>query len=121
MTNSINDNRPVMMYIHGFMSGANGAKQKQLQKHYKEYRVIAPELDADPEKALNIINEIIKEENPEIIIGTSLGGWMTLICDSDDRTQLVVVNPSMFPHNTLARWLNQEQTYFCDRLDCVQT
>lgn len=24
--------KPVLMYIHGFMSGANGAKQKQLQK-----------------------------------------------------------------------------------------
>lgn len=120
MTNNGNDNRPVMMYIHGFMSGANGAKQRQLQKHYPSYRVIAPELDADPEKSLNLINEIIEEENPAIIVGSSLGGWMTIMCDSDDRTQLVVVNPSMAPHNTLARWLNQEQTYFCDRLDGVQ-
>lgn len=116
-----NNYKGVMMYIHGFMSGANGAKQKQLQRHYKDYRVIAPELDADPEKALNIINEIIKEENPEIIIGTSLGGWMTIMCDSDDRTQLVVVNPALFPEKTLAQWLNEEQTYFCERLDGVQT
>ena len=112
---------PVMMYVHGFMSGTNGAKQRQLQKHFKNrYKVIAPELDADPDKALPIINEIIYKENPEIIIGTSLGGWMTLMCESGSA-ELIIVNPSTVPYKTLSRWLNEPQTYFCPRLDGVQT
>ena len=112
---------PVMMYIHGFMSGANGAKQKQLQKHFKNrYRVIAPEIDADPDKALAIINEIIEKEKPEIIIGTSLGGWMTYMCGSGEA-ELIIVNPSTNPYKTLSRWLNEQQTYFCPRLDGKQT
>lgn len=119
MTNEANDGRPVMMYIHGFMSGANSAKQRQLQKHYPNYRVIAPELDADPEKSLDVLNQIIAQERPEIIVGTSLGGWMTLMCDSN--AELIIVNPAMFPFETLARWLNEPQTYFCERLDGVQT
>lgn len=87
---------PVMMYIHGFMSGANGTKQKQLQKYFKNrYRVIAPELDADPDSSLAKLNEIIKQEKPEIIIGTSLGGWMTLMCDSGEA-ELVIVNPQLY-------------------------
>lgn len=112
---------PVMMYVHGFMSGANGAKQKQLQDYFEgRYRVIAPELDADPDKSLAILNEIIQKEKPEIIIGTSLGGWMTLMCDSNDA-KLVIVNPTTEPAVTLDRWLNQPQKYFCKRLDGVQT
>ena len=115
------DNTPVMMYVHGFMSGSNGAKQKQLQQHFKKrYRVIAPELDADPDKSLALLNEIIKNEEPEIIIGTSLGGWMTLMCESGDA-ELVIVNPSTVPYKTLSRWLGEPQTYFCLRLDGVQT
>lgn len=115
------DNIPVMMYIHGFMSGTNGAKQKQLEQHFiKHYRVIAPELDADPDSSLAKLNEIIKQEKPEIIIGTSLGGWMTLMCDSGNA-ELVIVNPSTVPYKTLSRWLNEPQTYFCPRLDGVQT
>ena len=40
---NISDTLPVMMYLHGFMSGANGAKQRQLQRQFKgRYRVIAP-------------------------------------------------------------------------------
>lgn len=119
-----NDNKgrgPVMMYVHGFRSGANGSKREQLQKHFEgRYRVIAPEVDADPEKSLAILNEIIAEEKPEVIVGTSLGGWMTLMCDSGDAW-LVVVNPCMYPGKALAQWVGEELPYFCERLDGVQT
>lgn len=114
-------NPPVMMYLHGFMSGANGAKQRQLQKLFKgRYRVIAPELDADPDHSLVVINETINAEKPEIIIGTSLGGWMALTCDSENAS-IVVVNPVISPQNQLAHWAGEEHTYFCKRLDGVQT
>lgn len=113
--------KPTVMYIHGFRSGANGSKRGQLQEFFGDrYRVIAPEMDADPEKSLAKINGIIASEKPEIIIGTSLGGWMTLMCDSGDA-QLVVVNPSTEPGQTLAKWVDQELPYFCERLDGVQT
>lgn len=115
------NNLPVMMYIHGFRSGANGSKREQLQEYFEGwYRVIAPEVDADPEKSLATINEIIEQEHPKIIVGTSLGGWMTLMCDSGDA-QLIVVNPSPYPEQTLSEWIGQELPYFCERLDGKQT
>lgn len=110
-----------MMYVHGFMSGANGAKQRQLQDEFKgQYRVIAPELDGDPDKSLNIINETIRTEKPSVIVGSSLGGWMATMCDSKDA-KIIIVNPCTKPEEELARWLNEPQTYFCKRLDGVQT
>lgn len=52
---------PVMMYIHGFRSGANGSKRHQLQEHFhNEFQVIAPEVDADPEKSLGELNAMIR-------------------------------------------------------------
>lgn len=112
---------PVMMYIHGFRSGANGSKGQQLQEHFRgRYRVIAPEVDADPKKSLDKINEIIALEKPEIIVGTSLGGWMTVMCNSGDA-QLVVINPANDPEATLSQWEGEELPYFCCRLDHVQT
>lgn len=112
---------PVMMYIHGFRSGANGSKRQQLQNHFRgKYRVIAPEVDANPKKSLEKINEIIVLEKPEIIVGTSLGGWMTLMCNSGEA-QLVVINPSTSPQTSLSQWEGQELPYFCSRLDGVQT
>ena len=115
------NDKPKVMYLHGFRSGANGSKREQLQEYFGDrYRVIAPEVDADPERSLAKINDIITREKPEIVIGTSLGGWMTLMCDSGDA-QLVVVNPSTDPAQTLGQWIGQELPYFCQRLDGVQT
>ena len=121
MENKDNASLPVMMYVHGFMSGTNGAKQRQLQKHFKgRFRVVAPELDADPDKSLEILNRIIEDEKPEIIVGTSLGGWMTVMCESG-IAELVIVNPATDPYNTLSQWLDEPQSYFCPRLDGNQT
>ena len=117
----IKNNLPVMMYIHGFRSGANGSKREQLQKHFEgRYRVIAPEVDADPEKSLAIINNIIDREKPQIIIGTSLGGWMALMCNIANAIS-VVVNPCLNPKKTLSKWKDEDLEYFCPRLDGVQT
>lgn len=112
---------PVMMYIHGFRSGANGSKRRQLAERFDgKFRVIAPEVDADPEKSLAKLNEIISREKPSIIIGTSLGGWMTAMCDSLDA-ELLIVNPSTKPQETLGKWEGQELPYFSQRLDGIQT
>lgn len=113
--------RKTIVYLQGFMSGANGAKQRQLQEHFGErFNVIAPELDADPDKSLGIINKLIERENPQLIIGTSLGGWMALMCKSQGA-DIVIVNPCLFPESQLSQWVGQEHRYFCRRLDGVQT
>lgn len=121
MSNIEQNDLPVMMYIHGFMSGANGAKQRQLQRHFKgRYRVIAPELDADPDKSLCIIADVIDKERPQIIVGTSLGAWMAMMskCVGADY---VLVNPVTAPYEELSKWLDVPQEYFCKRLDGVQS
>ncbi len=121
ITNIQNENLPTLMYIHGFRSGANGSKREQLQKHFEgQYRVIAPEVDADPEESLAKLNEIIALEKPKIIVGTSLGGWMTLMSESGEA-ELIVVNPCVDPKQTLSQWKDEELPYFCPRLDGVQT
>lgn len=110
-----------MMYVHGFMSGANGAKQKQLQKMFDgRYDVVAPELDGDPDKSLAILNEEIKQQKPEVIIGTSLGGWMTVMCDSGEA-KLILVNPCTYPTSEIDHLKDQPLKYFCKRLDGAKT
>lgn len=110
-----------LMYIHGFMSGSNGTKQIQLKKKLKDYyNVIAPELTADPDESIKIINEMIKQYHPSVIVGTSLGGFMSLMCNNENA-DIFICNPCLNPYEEISRWLNEPQTYFCERIDGIQT
>ena len=110
-----------LLYIHGFMSGSNGTKSKQLSKKFKNiYNVITPELTADPDSSIEIINKYIDEYKPDIIVGTSLGGFMSLMCNNTG-CNIYLCNPCLYPQKELSQWLNSKQTYFCERLDGVQT
>lgn len=110
-----------LMYIHGFRSGANGSKGDQLRARFGDrYRIVVPELDADPDSSLEKLNRAIASEKPDIIVGTSLGGWMTLMSNSGEA-QLVIVNPSLKPQDTLSKWVEMPLEYFCRRQDGVQT
>lgn len=103
------------------MSGSNGTKQQQLARKLKgRYKVIAPELTADPDASLAIINEVIAQYRPEVIVGTSLGAFMALMCDSGDA-RVVIANPCLCPQEEIARWKDEPQSYFCPRIDGIQT
>ena len=43
-----------------------------------------------------------------------------MACNAGDA-KVVVVNPCTEPQQQLARWIDEPQNYFCDRLDGVQT
>ena len=107
-----------VLYIHGFMSGSNSETAKILSDLYM--RVITPEVDGNVQSSLEKINKAIKETKPNIIIGSSLGGYYALLCDSDD-IPVLVVNPSLFPKETLKKYVGKELTYYSKREDGKQT
>lgn len=88
------------------------------------YRLTSMEETGD-ERMAQIMREVAEDarestRRAEIIVGTSLGGWMAVMCDSGDA-EIVIVNPSVNPVQTLGRWVGQELPYFCRRLDGEQT
>lgn len=107
-----------VLYIHGFMSGSNSETSKILSDLYMS--VIAPEVDGNVQNSLEKINKVIKETKPNIIIGSSLGGYYALLCDSGD-IPVLVINPSLFPKETLKKNVGKELTYYSKREDGKKT
>jgi len=106
-----------VLFIHGFMSGANGETITKFKKLYSyKYDFITPELDADPSKAIPKLNEIIEKEKPSLIVGNSLGGFYALMCDSGNIPK-IVVNPCVNPYEHLKIYLNKEMQYHSKRND----
>ena len=63
-----------LIYFHGFGSSGEGSTVKTLQELLKGWTVIAPDIPVDPAEALPFLKDLCKTENPDIIIGTSMGG-----------------------------------------------
>ena len=110
-----------VLYIHGFLSSANGRTITKLKKRYGyKYDFIVPEFDANPSVSISKLNNIIKEEKPSLIIGNSLGGFYALMCDSGN-IPIIVINPCVNPHEHLQRYLNQKTEYHNKRNDGATT
>ena len=83
--------RRKMMYVHGFASSGSSGTVMALRKHMTGWEVIAPDLPVDPFEALGLLRNIVATENPEIVVGTSMGGMYTQQLWGVPR---IVVNPS---------------------------
>lgn len=83
--------RRTLMYVHGFASSGSSGTVMALRRHLSEWRVIAPDLPVDPFDSLSLLRSTIEKEEPEIVIGTSMGGMYTQQLWGIPR---IVVNPS---------------------------
>ena len=85
------ENMRKMMYVHGFASSGSSGTVMNLRRSLPGWRVIAPDLPVDPFEALELLRTIVKEGQPEIVVGTSMGGMYTQQLWGVSR---IVVNPS---------------------------
>lgn len=63
-----------LIYFHGFGSSGEGGTVKTLQELLTDWVVLAPDIPIDPAEALPFLKEFCKREQPDIIVGTSMGG-----------------------------------------------
>jgi len=116
----INDNHhPYALYVHGFGSGANSNSSRMVGARVTGYEWLHPEMPLDPEEALSILNEHVRVFEPEMIIGTSMGGLLISRVTAPKATK-VVVNPALEMDRALRRMGYGKYDFFCDREDGAQ-
>lgn len=99
-----------LIYFHGFASsGASGTVQL-LRKLLPSGQVIAPDIPVEPAEALPMLRQLVADEQPDVIVGTSMGGMYAQQMHGHLR---VCVNPA-FNMSSLSKvlrtgthqWLN---------------
>jgi predicted esterase YcpF (UPF0227 family) len=90
-----------IIYFHGFASsGASGTVQL-LRKLMPDDEVIAPDIPVEPLEALPYLKELCQQEQPDIIIGTSMGGMYAHQMrgfhsgTTGKSTKVICVNPAV--------------------------
>ena len=80
-----------LLYVHGFASSGSSGTVMTLRRHLDSWSVIAPDLPVDPFDALEMLREIVEKEQPDVVVGTSMGGMFTQQLWGVSR---IIVNPS---------------------------
>ncbi len=89
-----------ILYLHGFASsGASGTvgllRHELWEKAPPDRRatIVAPDIPLDPLVALPMLEKLACDEVPDLIVGTSMGGWYAQMLHGFTR---ICVNPSFW-------------------------
>jgi predicted esterase YcpF (UPF0227 family) len=107
-----------VLYVHGFASSGQSGTVRRLQEVLPQARVIAPDLPVHPHEAQALLNDVCQREQPDLIIGTSMGGMYTEQLRNYDR---ICVNAALEIAETMkAHGMTGTQQFQNPRLDGVQ-
>ncbi len=105
----------MIIYIHGFGGSGEGSKAKAFREYFKDKSegFIAPSLSYVPELAINTLEELIESYNEDVqLIGSSLGGFYTIYLSQKYSLKSVLLNPSIFPYNTLKNSIGNAPNFY---------
>ena len=104
------------IFIHGFGSSGMSNNAKLIRDYFKEKNLpyIAPSLSYIPELAVTTLEELIASYDKVNLIGESLGGYYALYLAHKYQLKAVLINPSIYPEETLKRHIKDSATAHYD-------
>lgn len=115
------DERPVAIYVHGLASGAAGTTFGSLSRKFKQYRWITTDFGEDILVNKLILEYMISQHNPSLVVGASMGGLTVLYADAPNVVK-IVCNPALSVADSVRNTIGLgRHDYFCARLDGVQS
>lgn len=107
-----------LLYVHGFGSSGQSGTPRLLGQMMPEATILAPDLPIHPQESIEMLQALVAEEQPAVIVGTSMGGMYAEMLRGVDR---VLVNPAFNLHETLRTNVGLGRVeFFNPRRDGVQ-
>lgn len=107
-----------ILYVHGFSSSGQSGTVVKIREMLPGATVVAPDLPLHPVEAMDLLHNICDTENPDLIIGTSMGGMYAEMLYGYDR---ILVNPAFQMGDTMLKHgMLGKNTFLNPRQDGVQ-
>ena len=107
-----------IIYVHGFGSSGQSGTVTRIREVFPNAVVIAPDLPVIPSEAMTLLHQVCQQEQPDLIIGTSMGGMYAEMLSGYDR---ILVNPALQMGDTMKeQGMIGAQHFSNPRLDGVQ-
>lgn len=107
-----------ILYVHGFSSSGQSGTVVKIREMLPGTTVVAPDLPLHPAEAMDLLHHTCETENPDLIIGTSMGGMYAEMLYGYDR---ILVNPAFQMGDTMLKHgMLGKNTFLNPRQDGVQ-
>lgn len=102
-----------ILFIHGLASSGAYKMASSLRILLKGSEVVAPDVPIDPTEALSLLEGICKDEDPDLVVGLSLGGFWAQKLRGRRK---FLVNPDLHPSRLLRSKIGVME-YLSPRMD----
>jgi len=107
-----------IVYVHGFGSSAQTGTVARLRQVLPSARVVAEDIPLHPEEGFRMLRALVEREQPQLILGTSMGGMYAEMLYGFDR---ILVNPAFRMADTMrAHGMTGTQQFQNPRQDGIQ-
>ena len=107
-----------VLYVHGFMSSAQSGTVARIREMLPSADVLAYDLPLHPQEAMELLRNVCRDQQPDLVIGTSMGGMYAEMLYGYDR---ILVNPAFLMGDTMMKHgMLGKQTFQNPRQDGVQ-
>ncbi|MBE0499427.1 MAG: hypothetical protein IBX43_09355 [Campylobacterales bacterium] len=100
----------MILYLHGFASCGDSNKTRLLKEHFED--ILSPDIPVDPDEAVSFLQKLVVENEVDLLIGSSLGGYYASYLAEKFQIKTVLLNPSTQPFITLAPYVGTNE-FFC--------
>ncbi len=94
------------------------------QQHRPDIKVIIPQLPCFPQLAAQLLLEIVEQYQNDYrigLVGSSLGGFMSIWLNSQFGFKAVVVNPAVKPYELLVDYLGEQTNPYTHETYTLET
>jgi hypothetical protein len=100
-----------VLYLHGFASSSQSEKAVLIRKFFhrelSHHQLLLPDLPYTPQEADELLQHICRQTPPDVVIGSSLGGFLATRLAEQFNCQAVLINPAVHPHLLLRQHLGR--------------
>lgn len=118
-------NKPLLLYLHGFLSSPQSQKAQQTIKYCQQIGfgnfIKVPRLSGGPAEIIAMINSLLEAQDKGklMFIGSSLGGFYATYLAEIYRAPAVLINPAVRPFEYWEKHVGEHKSHYSDDFQVV--
>jgi uncharacterized protein len=124
----MNSVKSLLLYVHGFNSSPLSHKAMVMkaycEQHRPDIKVVVPQLPCFPNEAAECLIELIERYKDEYqigLVGSSLGGYLSIWINAQFGYRAVLVNPAAKPYELLVDYLGVQENPYTHERYCLES